>query len=58
MKIAVRYIEHNGTHYLRLEDVVQYLRDFGSTEERDVRDRVNKAASAFLDASKEWTERK
>ena len=39
-----RYIDVRGMRYLRLEDVVTYVRALGSTEETDVRNRLDEAA--------------
>jgi hypothetical protein len=36
-----RYIKTHGTKYLRIEDVCDLLREFGGSEEIDVRNRIN-----------------
>lgn len=42
----VRFVKTSlGVVYLRKEDVVDFLRDFAATEETDVRNRLNEAAS-------------
>ncbi len=40
-----RFVNLRGVKYLRLEDVAKYLRLLGTTEEADVRDRLNAAAA-------------
>lgn len=41
----VRFVMVRGVSYLRAEDVAEYIRRLGSTEETDVRTRLNEAAS-------------
>jgi len=40
----IRCIEINGIVYLRREDVIDLIKDVGSTEETDVRNRLYKLA--------------
>lgn len=40
----IRFVVVRGVKYLRLEDVQEYLRTLGNTEEVDVRQRLNVAA--------------
>jgi len=40
-----RYVEVRGVRYLRLEDVAAFVRALGSTEETDVRNRLDEAVS-------------
>ncbi|MCI0562344.1 MAG: hypothetical protein MN733_27990 [Nitrososphaera sp.] len=42
--VNVRSIRANSTVYIRVEDVVAYLRGLAATEETDVRERLNQAA--------------
>ena len=44
-KFQMRHVLANGTTYLRLEDVVTYIQQIAATEETDVRNRLNEAAS-------------
>ena len=54
-KFNLRFVVVRGARYLRLDDVASLLRDLGSTEETDVRRRLDEAAgvleaqSALLD---------
>jgi hypothetical protein len=43
--INIRHVHANGTTYLRLEDVVSYIREIAGSEETDVRNRLNEAAN-------------
>lgn len=43
--VNIRHVHANGTTYLRLEDVVSYIREIAGSEETDVRNRLNEAAS-------------
>jgi hypothetical protein len=45
-----RYMRVNGVIYFRAEDVAAYVRSLGSTEETDVRNRLNEAANALYGA--------
>lgn len=40
----VRFITYQGNIYLRKEDIIEYIRELGSTEETDVRERLLQAA--------------
>jgi len=40
----MRYVTVNGTHYVRAEDIVDYLRAIAATEETDARNRLLTAA--------------
>ncbi len=44
----VRFITYDLTQYLRVEDVAELLLEFGSTEETDVRTRIEALASSLL----------
>lgn len=46
----VRYVIVCGVCYLRVEDVAVLIRELGSTEETDVRNRLNDAASNLASA--------
>lgn len=37
-----------GVRYLRIDDVVEYVRELGGGEETDVRNRLNQAAENLL----------
>lgn len=39
-----RYVDVRGARYLRIEDVVSFVRVIGSSEETDVRSRLEDAA--------------
>lgn len=39
-----RFVEVRGVRYLRLDDVAAFLHALGSTEETDVRNRLDEAA--------------
>lgn len=39
-----RCVEVRGVRYLRVDDVIAFLRELGSTEETDVRNRLDEAA--------------
>lgn len=41
---SFRFVEVRGVRYLRLDDVVAFLRELGGTEETDVRNRLEEAA--------------
>lgn len=45
---AVRYVDVHGVRYLRLEDVAAFVRELGSSEETDVRNRLDEAARRLL----------
>lgn len=55
-KIKCRYIKTHGTKYLRLEDVCDLLREFGGSEETDVRNRIDELI-INLTRSKDLTEK-
>ena len=40
----MRIVNVRGAIYIRLEDVALYIRDLGSTEETDVRNRLDQAS--------------
>jgi hypothetical protein len=40
----LRFVEIRGVRYVRLNDVTALIRELGSTEETDVRERLNEAA--------------
>lgn len=40
-----RFVELRGVRYLRLEDVAEFLRTLGSSEDTDVRSRLDAAAA-------------
>jgi hypothetical protein len=44
VKTDLRYVVLRGVRYLRAEDVAAFLRELGSTEETDVRKRLDEAA--------------
>ncbi len=44
----VRFITHKGVKYLRVEDIVDVLRELGATEETDTRKRIETLASSLL----------
>ncbi len=44
----IRFITYKGVKYLRSEDVAKVLRELGSTEETDVRTRIETLASSLL----------
>lgn len=52
---SFHFVEVRGMHYLRIDDVATFLRVLGSTEETDVRDRLDAATRQIILAS---TERK
>jgi hypothetical protein len=39
-----RFVKIRGVRYLRLDDVATFLRELGSAEETDVRNRLDEAA--------------
>lgn len=43
-KMQFRYVTVRGVRYLRVEDVALFVRDLGSTEPTDTRNRLNEAA--------------
>ena len=43
--LDMRYVEVRGVRYLRSDDVAQYIRTIGETEETDVQNRLNQAAT-------------
>jgi hypothetical protein len=49
-QMNARYMRVNGVIYFRAEDVAAYVRSLGSTEETDVRNRLNEAANALYGA--------
>jgi hypothetical protein len=51
-KIKVRTVNIRGAVYIRAEDVANYIREFASTEETDVRTRANTAADNLLNIGK------
>jgi hypothetical protein len=44
----LRFVEVRGERYLRLDDVVAFVRELGGGEETDVRNRLNEAANNLL----------
>jgi len=44
-----RVIDVKGAKYLRAEDVAEYVRNLGSTEETDVRNRLDQAAKHLVE---------
>jgi hypothetical protein len=48
----LRCVTVRGVHYLRIEDVAEFIRELGGSEETDVRWRHEEAASYLLAASK------
>ena len=44
----IRYVLVKGEKYLRLEDVVDYMRAIADTEETDVRNRLYEAVQNLL----------
>ena len=44
----IRFITFKGEKHLRAEDVAELLREFGATEETDVRIRLETLASSLL----------
>jgi hypothetical protein len=44
----LRFVEVRGTRYIRAEDVAEYIRELGETEETDVRRRLSLAADNIL----------
>lgn len=45
--LNIRYVCVREVSYLRAEDVIEYLRECGSGEETDVRNRFKKAANSM-----------
>lgn len=46
--VQMRFIDVRGERYLRLTDVMTFIRELGGGEETDVRNRLNEAASNLL----------
>jgi|688.fasta_scaffold35311_8 hypothetical protein len=44
-QIQFRFLKKNDSIYIRKEDVINYLLEIAATEEIDVRNRLNQAAS-------------
>lgn len=44
-KVNIRHVHVNGATYLRMEDVVSFIREIAGAEETDVRNRLNEAAN-------------
>ena len=46
-----RFVEVRGARYLRLDDVVAFIRELGSSEETDVRTRFDEAARRIAESA-------
>lgn len=47
-KFNIRFIKNNNKIYLLAEDVASFIKEIASTEETDVRNRLNEAASNLM----------
>lgn len=48
MRANIRFVVVRGVQYLRVEDVAEYIRELGSGEDTDVRNRLNEGAQNLL----------
>lgn len=47
MRADIRFVVVRGVQYLRVDDVVAYIRELGSGEDIDVRNRLNEGAQSL-----------
>lgn len=51
-RFQLRFVVVQGARYLRVDDVASFVREMGSGEETDVRNRLNEATDNLLRSSK------
>ena len=52
MKHQLRFVVVQGVRYLRVDDVASFVRELGSGEETDVRNRLSQAADNLSRSSR------